>query len=199
MAVMINQGKQDTSNDTISFEPFEEKDVVAVVESLKLNEYLPGSFDVTFRLKSGSHKNQTRKDTISYEASSPFSWKYRALRNVCGVPYNQNEPATIDIEGLIKDKILIIDFSIGTKQNGEKRQDFKYRKIDKAHLDVTFPNANEEFAGDDFPFDAKNTGETTVTQTNKAPAPEPKPELKPEPQPIATPSYVSDDDSEWEE
>lgn len=189
MALLINQGKQDTSNDN-AFEPFEEKDVVVTIEKIELNRYLPGNIDVTFRLMTGAHKNWTRKDTVAYDATNSFSWKYRALRSCCNVPYNENEPVQIDIEALLKDKILIVDFAI-TEKDGKKYQKCSYRKIDKEHIDIAFPKVEED---EEFNLPVE---EAPAQPTATAPQ-QPKETAVNAPAP-ATPStpVISDDDDEW--
>ena len=193
MSLLINQGKQDSSNDN-TFEPIEEKDVVSVVEKIELNKYLPGNIDVTFRLMNGQHKNWTRKDTVPYEASNAMSWKYRALRNCCGAPYQENEPVTIDIEKLIKDKILIVDFSI-TEKDGKKYQKCTYRKIDQQHLDLAFPKA-EYSDEDEISFDTQPTQPTKtveVSQPVQAPVGVEETQIT-----QVTTSLPQNDDDEWE-
>lgn len=187
MALLINQGKQDTSADK-QFEPFEEKDVVVAVEKIELNTYLSGNIDVTLRLMSGAHKNWTRRDTISYEATSPFSWKYRAFRECCNVPYKEDEPAQIDIEALVKDKMLIADFTISEK-DGKKNQRVSYRKIDQKHIDLVFPKVEDDEEEIEFPYNP--TPATPAT-------PEPK-EVNSNPVPPNTSAVPmsSDDDDEW--
>lgn len=188
MSLFINQGKQDASNDN-QFEPFEEKDIVSVVEKIELNKFLPGNIDVTFRLMNGKHKNWTRKDTVPYEATSPLSWKYRSLRACCGVPYNEKEPIQVDIEALLKDKLLIVDYSI-TEKDGKKYQKCSYKKIDQQHIDMVFPKVEDDDS-ETLPFNQ---------------APQPQPQAQPQPAynapsiPPVQPQAVttSNDDDEWE-
>lgn len=141
--LFINQGKQDTSNDSIDFSPFEEKDVLAKVESIELNQWIKGCLDVKFKLLSGSKKDQSRKDLIPYTSQDKNSWKYRALRSCAGVPYNQNEPDNIDIRALLMNKLVTIDFSIYTKTNGEKSQNFTYKTPTPEKLNEVFPRMDD--------------------------------------------------------
>jgi len=193
MSLMINQGKQDTTNDKLNYEPFEEKDVVGVVEKLELNKYLPGCFNVSFRLMTGAHKGQIRTDTVTYEASNPMSWKYRALRNCCGEPYKENEPAQIDIEAKLLQKILILDFTVGTKQDGTKRQDIRYRRIDQKHLDKAFPKVEDIIDDADLPF---NQPEIPVTPEPTQTTPKTVPGVDVT-EPVI-PTISSNDDDEWD-
>ena len=192
MSLLINQGKQNTSNDS-AFEPIEEKDVVVTIEKIELNRFLPGNIDVTFRLMTGAHKNWTRKDTVAYDATNAFSWKYRALRSCCNVPYNENEPVQIDIEALLKDKILIVDFAI-TEKDGKKYQKCSYKKIDKEHIDLAFPKVeeDEEFS---LPVEEESAQPTVATpqQQSKYTVSAPAPVTA---EKTSTP-VMSDDDDEW--
>lgn len=189
MSLLINQGKQDTSGDN-QFEPIEEKDVVSVVEKIELNKFLPGNIDVTFRLMNGKHKNWTRKDTVPYEATSPMSWKYRSLRACCGVPYNEKEPVQIDIEALLKDKILLVDYSI-TEKDGKKYQKCGYRKIDQQHLDMVFPKVDDDTDEEELPFNQNDNNTSQVSQ----PATQTETPVQPAQAQQVT---VSNDDDEWE-
>ena len=196
MSLMINQGKQDTSNDKLSYEPFEEMGVVGIVEKIEMNKFLTGCINVGFRLMSGAHKGQLRTDTISYEATSPMPWKYRALRSCCGEPYKENEPAQIDIEAKLLQKIVLIDFTIGTKQDGSKRQDFKYKRIDQAHLDAAFPKVENIMDEEDLPFNQPETPATPVVQEPTPAVPNPKPVVDAT-EPVI-PTIASNDDDEWD-
>jgi hypothetical protein len=143
----------------------------------------------------GKHKNWTRRDAVPYEATNALSWKYRALRNCCGVPYNDKEPVQVDIEALLKDKLLIVDFSISEKE-GKKYQQCSYRKIDQQHIDLVFPKVEDDDI-ESLPF-------------NQAPQPQPQPQSQVQPQPqqaYNTPGIppiqpqavtTSNDDDEWE-
>ena len=123
MALLINQGKQDTSKDN-QFAPIVEKNVLAQITDIKLSEYQQNTLELTFRLLDGAHKGRFVYDRVNYESTSPFSWKYRNVRRFAGVPYNENEPATIDIEALLLNKAILLDLSIrkGTNKNGEEAE-----------------------------------------------------------------------------
>lgn len=123
MALLINQGKQDTSKDN-KFAPIVEKNVLAQIVEIKLSEYQQNTLELTFRLLDGAHKGRFVYDRVNYESTSPFSWKYRNVRRFAGVPYNENEPATIDIEALLLNKAILLDLSIrkGTNKNGEEAE-----------------------------------------------------------------------------
>lgn len=147
MSLLINQGKQDASNDN-NFEPIEDKDVIISIEKIELNKFLPGNLSVTLRLMSGKYAKRKIVDLVPYEASNQFSWKYRALRKCAGCPYDENEPAQIDIELLLKDKVLMADF--GINHSDEKNKDYQtvtYKVLSKERFNEVFPHDDtiEEF------------------------------------------------------
>lgn len=132
MPLIINQGKQDTSNDVS--EPIKESNVTVVVEKIELNKFITGNLNVYLKLMTGKHKGAVKKDLIPYLATDKFSWKYRAIRNCAGEPYKKNEPENIDIEKILKDKVLVADFSI----NEKGYQIITYKKPTKANYDEAF-------------------------------------------------------------
>lgn len=123
MPLIINQGKQDTTQDN-KFNPIVEKDVTAQITELKLATTQTNTIEVTMRLLSGANKGRFVFDRINYDPTSDFSWKYRALRKAAGVPYKDNEPAQIDIEGLLLNKAINVDLGIrkGKNKDGQEQQ-----------------------------------------------------------------------------
>lgn len=190
MSLLINQGKQDTSKDLGNFEPFEEKGVAIIIEKIELNQYLAGNINLHLRLKSGEHVNKLVRDTVAYEASNPFSWKYRAVRNCAGVPYKEDEPTNIDIEALLKDKILLADFSINEK-DGKKYQQVTYKKMSTEMFSKLFPHEDVEgLEMPDYEKDESEEVEMPVQEPVNAPVEDEVPQ---------TPSFQGDDDADWEE
>ena len=147
MALLINQGKQDTSKDN-QFAPIVEKNVLAQITDIKLSEYQQNTLELTFRLLDGAHKGRFVYDRVNYESTSPFSWKYRNVRRFAGVPYNENEPATIDIEALLLNKAILLDLSIrkGTNKNGEEAeyQNITYKAMNAASSSKVSTISEEE-------------------------------------------------------
>lgn len=192
MPLFINQGKQDTSKD--NFEAFEEKDVAILIEKVELNQYLPGNINLHLRLKSGKHLNRCVRDTVAYEASSPFSWRYRAVRKCAGCPYDEKESEKIDIETLLKDKILLADFTINEK-DGKKYQNVVYKVMSKEKFDELFPREDlEDLQMPD--YEPKEEEEVPV----QTPVNAPSQDIAPEEDVPQTPVFQGDnDDSEWEE
>lgn len=142
MALLINQGKQDTSRDN-NFDPIIDENVVVVIDKLELNMNLPGNLNVYLHLMTGKYKGRHIKDLVPYEASNEFSWKYRALRNCAGEPYKKDEPATIDIEALLKGKLLSANFNTFDKKDGTKGQNIQYKKVTQEQLDEAFPRITD--------------------------------------------------------
>lgn len=130
MGLLINQGKQKIQAPT-GFDPIEQPNAQLAVEKLEIDKFSQNSLRVTMRILDGNHKNSLVFDTISYDPTSKFAWKYQAFRSACGVPYTEDEPAQIDIETLLLNRVLKADLSIrkytgkdGTEKEG---QNFKYK------------------------------------------------------------------------
>lgn len=143
MGLIIKQGKQDTSQDN-KFNPIEEKNVLAEITKIALstNKNLPSTLEVTMQILSGAHKNRCVIDRVCFDPSSPFSWKYRALRKCAGVPYHEDESVTIDIEEVLLHRAVKLDLGIRTvkDKNGEDQQyqNINYKKIDKTENADTY-------------------------------------------------------------
>lgn len=133
MPLIINQGIQDTSKDSGNFPIIVEDNVKLQIIELTLSKFLANTLVVKFRILTGNHKNQIISDTsVCYEEKSPMSWKYRSLRSCAGVPYKEGEPANIDVEKLLLNKVVLADLSAraGTAKDGTVKdyQQFKYKK-----------------------------------------------------------------------
>ena len=132
MALIINQGKQDTTQDN-KFNPITEKNVLAQITEIKLATTQTNTLEVTMRLLNGANKGRFVFDRINYDPTSDFSWKYRALRKAAGCPYNENESAQIDIEKILLNKAVTVDLGIrkGKNKDGveQEYQNITYKVI----------------------------------------------------------------------
>jgi hypothetical protein len=132
MALIINQGKQDTTQDN-KFNPITEKNVLAQITEIKLATTQTNTLEVTMRLLNGANKGRFVFDRVSYDPTSDFSWKYRALRKAAGCPYNENESAQIDIEKILLNKAVTVDLGIrkGKNKDGveQEYQNITYKVI----------------------------------------------------------------------
>ena len=90
MSLIINQGKQDTTQDN-KFNPITEKNVLAQITEIKLASSQTNTLEITMRLLNGANKGRFVFDRVNYDPNSTFSWKYRAVRKAAGCPYNENE------------------------------------------------------------------------------------------------------------
>ena len=146
MALLINQGKQDTSQDN-KFTPIEEKSVLAQIFDLAINDRFASTLDVTLRLLNGNHKGRIVVDRVTYDPKSDMSWKYRALRKAAGVPYTETEGAQIDIEALLKNKAVTVDLGIrkGKNKDGVETdyQNVTYKVIKTQTAEATTPVAQQ--------------------------------------------------------
>ena len=134
MALIINQGKQDTTQDN-KFNPITEKNVLAQITEIKLASSQTNTLEVTMRLLNGANKGRFIFDRVSYDPTSDFSWKYRALRKAAGCPYNENESAQIDIEKLLLNKAVTVDLGVrkGKNRDGveQEYQNITYKVVAK--------------------------------------------------------------------
>ena len=129
MSLLINQGKQTVQAN--SYAPIEEKNVTMTIEKMEIDKYTPNSLRVQFRLLDGLHKNACVFDVISYDPNSKMAWKYQSLRAAANVPYDENEPAQIDIETLLLHRVVKADLAIRkyTKDGVEKEaQNISYKR-----------------------------------------------------------------------
>lgn len=180
MSLIINQGVQ-PKEEKKEFPVIVENDVKLVVEEITLCTYKTEALNIKFRILTGTHKNQNVFDTVDYNPKSEFSWKYRSLRNCAGVPYITGESAQIDIEDLLKGRVINADLSarVGKDKDGNPKdyQNIKYKMPSKNATPASTPepigyiNAKTitrplEFDEDDLPF--KEAVETPVAQPRKA-------------------------------
>lgn len=132
MSLIINQGKQDTTQDN-KFNPITEKNVLAQITEIKLATSQTNTLEITMRLLNGANKGRFVFDRVSYDPTSDFSWKYRAIRKAAGCPYNENESAQIDIEKLLLNKAVTVDLGVrkGKNKDGveQEYQNITYKVI----------------------------------------------------------------------
>ena len=132
MSLIINQGKQDTTQDN-KFNPITEKNVLAQITEIKLATSQTNTLEVTMRLLNGAYKGRFVFDRINYDPTSDFSWKYRAIRKAAGAPYNENESAQIDIEKILLNKAVTVDLGVrkGKNSAGEEQeyQNISYKVV----------------------------------------------------------------------
>ena len=130
MALIIPQGKQDTTQDN-KFNPIIAQDVMLEITDLKLAKTQANTLEVTLRVLEGTYRNRFVFDRVTFDATSSMSWKYRQLRKCAGVPYQEDEPASIDIEALLLHKAVKADLGVrkGKNKDGEEQeyQDIKYK------------------------------------------------------------------------
>ena len=133
MALLINQGKQDLTQDN-KFNPIVAQNVLLEITELKLAKTQANTLEVTLRILEGQYKNRFVFDRVTFDANSTMSWKYRQLRKCAGVPYKEDESASIDIEALLLHKAVKADLGIrkGKNKDGEEQeyQDIKYKVVD---------------------------------------------------------------------
>lgn len=141
MSLIINQGKQDTTQDN-KFNPITEKNVLAQITEIKLATTQVNTLEITMRLLNGANKGRFIFDRVNYDPKSDFSWKYRAVRKAAGCPYNENESAQIDIEKLLLNKAVTVDLGVrkGKNQAGEEQE---YQNITYKVIKTPAPAPNQ--------------------------------------------------------
>lgn len=145
MGILIKQGVQDTTQDN-KFSPIVEKNVLAQITELKLVDQakMANTLEVTFRVLQGPNKGRFFWDRVTFDPTSNFSWKYRALRKSAGVAYRKDEPATIDIEALLVDKAVLVDLGIRKGKN-KNNEEIDYQNV--VYKDMTdAPSMVQEIA-----------------------------------------------------
>jgi hypothetical protein len=164
MALLITQGIHDTTQDN-KFKPIVANDVLLEITELKLVPSQVNTLEVTFRILDGQYKNRFVSDRITFDATSTFAWKYRQLRECAGVPYDKNEPVTIDIEALLLHKAVKADLSIRKgKNSNQEEQDYQNFRYKVAVVKPVAPVKQEEQKTDVTPTPTPKQ-ETIITPT----------------------------------
>lgn len=154
MSLIINQGKQDTSDDK-NFEVMVSTNEIAQITEMKLDENWDNTLNITFKVISeGKYKNRLFWDRVSFDAKSPFSWKYRNLRKSAGVPYTDGESPKIDIESLLLNKAVTVELMVRKGNDGNDYQGVKYKVGNTKASEAKAEPAKEETEIDpeDLPF-----------------------------------------------
>lgn len=127
MALIINQGKQDTSDDN-KFEIMVSENEIAQITKIEMAQKLPNTISVTFKVISeGQYKGRLFWDRVTYDPKSEFSWKYRSLRKAAGCPYVEGESAKIDIEALLLNKAVTVKLGLRKGNDGNDYQAVTYK------------------------------------------------------------------------
>lgn len=128
MAILINQGKHVLMEN--KYTPIEKKNVLCQITKVAIHERFEKSLEITFRIvRDEEYKERTVRDTVTYDSESPMAWKYQSLRSAIKEPYQADEPSTIDIEKILLDKVLLIDFSKRVDKEGNEWQNCRYKKL----------------------------------------------------------------------
>jgi len=112
MPLIITQGKQDVSKDIVKYEVITAANVLVQITALSLVDNTPNTLSIKMQVLEGQYKNRLIDDRVSFDPTSPLSWRYRAVRKAVGVPYKESEPTSIDIESIFLKKALRVDLSV---------------------------------------------------------------------------------------
>jgi hypothetical protein len=156
MALIINQGKQDTTQDN-KFNPITEKNVLAQITEIKLATTQTNTLEISMRLLNGANKGRFVFDRVSYDPNSDFSWKYRAIRKAAGCPYDENESAQVDIEKLLLNKAVTVDLGIRKGKNKDG--------VEQEYQNITYKALKQQAPANPAPAQAAPTQPTTPVAT----------------------------------
>lgn len=127
MSLIINQGKQDTSDDN-KFEIMVSENEIAQITKIEMAQKLPNTISVTFKVISeGQYKGRLFWDRVTFDPKSEFSWKYRSIRKAAGCPYAEGESAKIDIEALLLNKAVTVKLGLRKGNDGNDYQAVTYK------------------------------------------------------------------------
>lgn len=151
MGLIINQGKQDTSQDN-KFDIIISKEELCQIVKLEIDPDWDNTIKVTLKVIGETpNKNRLVWDRVSY--SGEFSWKYRNLRKAAGVPYVETESTNVDIEALLLNKAVKVELTARKGNDGNDYQSVKYKapsntvkpeKVIEEKLDLPFDDGTEE-------------------------------------------------------
>lgn len=165
MSLIINQGKQDTSDDK-SFEVMVSAHEVAQITKIEMDQNWPDTLNITFKVISdGANKGRLFWDRVSFDPKGQFSWKYRNLRKAAGVPYSESENAKIDIEALLLNKAVNVELMVRKGNDGNDYQGVKYKVGETKPTTTKSVPAKEleEVKEEDLPFEGVDIDPETDT------------------------------------
>ena len=159
MSLIINQGKQDTSNDN-NFEIMLSANELAQIIKIELDKDWPDTLSITYKVISeGKYKGRQFWDRVSFDPKGQFSWKYRNLRKAAGVPYTEGESPKIDIEALLLNKAVKVELTSRKGNDGNDYQAVKYKATDTTKKSAensvepaVVPAEEEEIKEEELPF-----------------------------------------------
>ena len=140
MGLIINQGKQDTSQDN-KFDIIISKEELCQIIKLEIDPDWDNTIKVTLKvIGETQHKNRLVWDRVSY--AGEYAWKYRNLRKAAGVPYTESESPNVDIEALLLNKAVRVELTARKGNDGNDYQSVKYKVPSKTEATVVAPSGN---------------------------------------------------------
>ena len=190
MSLIINQGKQDTTQDN-KFNPITEKNVLAQITEIKLATSQTNTLEITMRLLNGANKGRFVFDRVSYDPTSDFSWKYRAIRKAAGCPYSENESAQIDIEKLLLNKAVTVDLGVRKGKNKDG--------VEQEYQNITYKVVKQATTAQAPAAPVAPAPTATAPIENNTPVSTPVHEEVSSPEPVQEPSVPNlTDDTDWD-
>ncbi len=101
--------------------------VISKIIDIKLVNENEGILQISLKLLTGSHIGRVVIDRVSYLENRSLSWKYFAIRDAVGCPYNINEAEEIDIDEILLNKNVVLNLSSYAYES--KGVEYKGQKI----------------------------------------------------------------------
>jgi hypothetical protein len=158
MSLIINQGKQDTTQDK-SFEVMTSAEEMAQITKIEMDTNWENTLNITYKIISdGKYKGRLFWDRISFDPKGQFSWKYRNLRKAAGCPYSETESPKIDIEALLLNKAVKVELLVRKGNDGNDYQSCKYKPSDIKKTQTTIVETpTSTIDENDLPIDTTDT------------------------------------------
>lgn len=112
----------------------DEKQVLFQIEDWDFAQGDDETIILELRIKTGSKKNQTLRDFVSFAPDSKMNWKYKALRSAIGKPIAKEGEDVFDLIDLI-DQYFIGDL---VKSKDGRYQNIQYKRYDSDEIDVLY-------------------------------------------------------------
>lgn len=124
--LIINQGVQDTTNDG-KFDVIKEKGVFGKITGVTLHEEFENTLNVEIEIiDNPAYVGRKVWDNVTFDPTSEYAWKYRALRKCIGKPYTSTEDPKIDIEKLLLGKKVKMNLDVRVGKDGNDYQKITY-------------------------------------------------------------------------
>lgn len=151
--LIINQGVQNTKDDN-KFEIIKEKGVFGKISEIKAHATFDNTLSVTIDIiDHPKYKGRKVWDTVTYDPTSEYAWKYRSLRRCVGKPYTEGEDPKIDIEKILLNKKVKMNLDVREGNDGNEYQRITYLNPKTEAVEKVAEEVAEEIAEEDISED----------------------------------------------